>query len=559
MPEYDLVIRGGTVVDGTGLPRIRADVGVKNGRVAMVSGRIAAGGAKELDASGCIVAPGAIDLHTHYDAQLNWDPYASLSGWFGVTSLTVGQCGFGFAPTRPGDRDLNMRMMNRIEAIPLESMRQGMRWDWETFPEYMDSLDRQGLGVNVGALVPFSPLRGYVLGMMEARERTSVTEAELNQMKQILHDSMKAGAFGISADKNLEDRPEDGSWLPSHVASKEEFLGLARVMRDFGVGQIGWTIGISDDRPEQRDMLAEMVRISGRPLHVVLGDDEGYEWLEQMRQEGLPILAQQGSVPTIAEFKLSEYNLFDYMPNWVQPLVGSKEERIAKLSEDGIRDGMKKDVLDRPHPRTDWAQVQVVEVALERNLKYEGLSIADIATAEGKHPLDVFLDIALDEDLETEFAHPADGAGRDEARAERLSNPFVHISVSDGGAHTRFLVNSVWPVYFLAHWIRDYELMSLEQAHQKMSALPAWFSDMKNRGTLRVGDFADIMIYNMDELGLLYDKPRFETDFPGGEKRLVQKPTGMRYIIVNGAVTFIDNECTNALPGKLLRSYDMVG
>ena len=559
MPEYDLVIRGGTVVDGTGLPRIRADVGIKNGKVAMVSGRIAAGGAKELDASGCIVAPGAIDLHTHYDAQLNWDPYASLSGWFGVTSLTVGQCGFGFAPTRPEDRDLNMRMMNRIEAIPLESMRQGMRWDWETFPEYMDSLDRQGLGVNVGALVPFSPLRGYVLGMMEARERTSVTEAELNQMKQILRDSMKAGAFGISADKNLEDRPEDGSWLPSHVASKEEFLGLARVMREFGVGQIGWTIGISDDRPEQRDMLAEMARISGRPLHVVLGDDEGYEWLEQMRQEGLPILAQQGSVPTIAEFKLSEYNLFDYMPNWVQPLVGTKEERIAKLSEDGIRDGMKKDVIDRPHPRTDWAQVQVVEVALERNLKYEGLSIADIATAEGKHPLDAFLDIALDEDLETEFAHPADAAGRDEARAERLSNPFVHISVSDGGAHTRFLVNSVWPVYFLAHWIRDYGLMSLEQGHQKMSALPAWFSDMKNRGTLRVGDYADIMIYNMDELGLLYDKPRFETDFPGGEKRLVQKPTGMRYIIVNGAVTFIDNECTGALPGKLLRSYDMIG
>ena len=559
MPENDLAIRGGTVVDGTGLPRIRADVGIKNGRVAMVSGRIAAGGAKELDASGCIVAPGAIDLHTHYDAQLNWDPYASLSGWFGVTSLTVGQCGFGFAPTRPEDRDLNMRMMNRIEAIPLESMRQGMRWDWETFPEYMDSLDRQGLGVNVGALVPFSPLRGYVLGMMEARERTSVTEAELNQMKQILRDSMKAGAFGISADKNLEDRPEDGSWLPSHVASKEEFLGLARVMREFGVGQIGWTIGISDDRPEQRDMLAEMARISGRPLHVVLGDDEGYEWLEQMRQEGLPILAQQGSVPTIAEFKLSEYNLFDYMPNWVQPLVGTKEERIAKLSEDGIRDGMKKDVIDRPHPRTDWAQVQVVEVALERNLKYEGLSIADIATAEGKHPLDAFLDIALDEDLETEFAHPADAAGRDEARAERLSNPFVHISVSDGGAHTRFLVNSVWPVYFLAHWIRDYGLMSLEQGHQKMSALPAWFSDMKNRGTLRVGDYADIMIYNMDELGLLYDKPRFETDFPGGEKRLVQKPTGMRYIIVNGAVTFIDNECTGALPGKLLRSYDMIG
>ena len=558
MPEFDVVIRGGTVVDGTGIPRFRADVGIKNGRVAMVSGRIAAGGAKELDASGCIVAPGAIDLHTHYDAQLNWDPYATLSGWFGVTSLTVGQCGFGFAPTRPDDRDLNMRMMNRIEAIPLESMRQGMRWDWETFPEYMDSLDKQGLGVNVGALVPFSPLRGYVLGMIPARERTSVTEAELNQMKQILYDSMKAGAFGISADKNLEDRPEDGSWLPSHVASKEEFYALAQVMGQFGVGHLGWTIGISDDRADQRAMLAEMVRMSGRPLHVVLGDDEGYDWLNEVRAEGLPIVAQMGSVPTISEFKLSEYNLFDYMEHWVQPLVGTPEERIAKLSEDGVRVGMKQDVLDRPHPRTDWTKTQVVEVVHERNLKYEGLNISDIAEAEGKHPLDAFLDLALDEDLETEFAHPT-GARGDDAHAERIRSPYTHISVSDGGAHTRFLVNSVWPVYFLANWVRDQEIMSLEAAHQKMSALPAWFSDMKNRGTLRVGDWADVMVYNMDELGLLYDKPKFETDFPGGEKRLVQKPTGMRYTLVNGVVTFEGNDCTGALPGKLLRSYDQVG
>ena len=450
-----------------------------------------------------------------------------------------------------------MRMMNRIEAIPLESMRQGMRWDWETFPEYMDSLDQQGLGVNVGCLVPFSPLRGYVLGMIEARERTSVTEAELNQMKQILFDSMKAGAFGVSADKNLEDRPEDGSWLPSHVASKEEFLALSQVMAQFGVGHIGWTIGISDDRPAQRDMLEEMVRMSGRPLHVVLGDEEGYKWLQEKRAEGLPIIAQETAVPIIAEFKLSEYNLFDYLPNWVQPLVGTKPERIAKLSEDGVRVGMKQDVIDRPNSRTDWKQVQVVEVAHERNLKYEGLSIAEIAAAEGKEPLDAFLDLALDEDLETEFAHPV--ANSDEAIGRSITNPDVHISVSDGGAHTRFLVNSIWPVYFLGHWVRDQQLMTLEAAHQKMSALPARFADMKNRGTLRIGDFADVMIYNMDELGLLYDKPQFAADFPGGEKRLVQMPTGIRYVVVNGNVTFQENECTGALPGKLLRSYDQIG
>ena len=558
MAEFDLVIRGGTIVDGTGVPRYRADLAVKDGRVAMISGRINAAGAKELDAGGCIVAPGAIDLHTHYDAQLNWDPYASLSGWFGVTSLTIGQCGFGFAPTREGDRDLNMRMMNRIEAIPLESMRLGMRWDWETFPEYLDSLDRQGLGVNVGALLPFSPLRGYVLGMIPARERTSVTEAELNQMKQITYEAMKAGAFGISADKNLEDRPEDGSWLPSHVASEAEYLALAEVLGQFGVGHIGWTIGISDDRAQQRAMLADMVRISGRPLHVAMGDDEGYEWLKEVREEGLPVIAQQGAVPTIAEFKLSEYNLFDYMTNWVQPLVGTKEERIAKLSEDGVRSGMKRDVEERPHPRTDWNQVKVVVAAQERNFKYEGMSIAEIAQAEGKHPLDAFLDLALNEDLETEFGHPA-GGPEDDARAAHITNPYVHISVSDGGAHTRFLTNSVWPVYFLSHWIRDNELMTLEQAHYKISALPAWFSDFKNRGTLRVGDWADIIVYDLDKLGFEYDKPRFDTDFPGGERRLVQKPTGLRYTMVNGAVTFEGNDCTGALPGKLLRSYDMIG
>ena len=557
MPEYDLVIRGGTVVEGTGVPKYRGDVGIKNGRVAKISGNIPAGGTKEIDATGCIVAPGAIDLHTHYDAQLNWDPYATLSGWFGVTSLTIGMCGFGFAPTRPEDRDLNMRMMNRIEAIPLESMRLGMRWDWETFPEFLDSLDRNGLGLNVGALLPYSPMRGYVLGMMPARERTSVTEAELNQMKQITHEAMQAGAFGISWDKNLEDRPEDGGFLPSHVASSEEILALAEVVGQYGVGHVGRSLGLGDDHPQQRELLTQMMRLSGRPLHVGVNDEAGLAWFDAAHAEGLPLFNQQISMEIMGEFTLLEYNLFDFMPHWVKPLLGSLEDRVVQLSDPAVRADMKQDVENRPHPRTDWNRMIVLQVVHERNYKYEGMTINQIAEAEGKHPLDAFLDLALDEALETEFSHPEESYD-DEARAELLKDPYSHVSVSDGGAHTRFLTVATWPVHFLSHWVRDRELMTLEQGHHKISALPAWFADFTDRGTLRVGAWADIMVYNLDELGFLHKKPIFDTDFPGGERRLVQKPTGLRYTLVNGTVTFEGNDCTGALPGKLLRSYDMV-
>ena len=561
MKEFDVVIRGGTIVDGTGIPRYRGDLAIRDGRVARISGRIPSGAAKEIDASGCIVAPGAIDLHTHYDAQLNWDPYATLSGWFGVTSLTIGQCGFGFAPTRPEDRELNMRMMNRIEAIPLESMRLGMRWDWETFPEYLDSLDNQGLSVNVGSVFPFSPLRAYVLGMIPSRERTSVTDVELNEMKRIFYEAMQAGAFGFSADMNTGDRPEDGSWLPSHVASNEEYLGLSEVLSEFGVGHIGWTIAQSGGLPpekspaKQRELLAQMMRTSGRPLHVLLEQESARdEWVAQMRAEGLPLFTQELVMEVNAEFQLSEYNLFDSLPGWVNPLVGSIEERTLKLKDPDIRDEMKRDADARQLLRTDWSRVTVLETMHERNYKYDGSTIAEIAAAQGKHPVDAFLDLALDEGLETVFAHPVDPRPLD----ENILSPYGHVSVSDGGAHTRYLTTSTWPVEFLTYWIRDRQIMSLEQGHYKMSALPGWFADFKDRGTLRVGDWADVMVYNLDELGFQHDKMIYAHDFPGGERRIIQKPTGLRYTLVNGAVTFEGNDCTGALPGKLLRSCDMV-
>ena len=561
MAEYDVVIRGGTVVEATGVPRYKADVAVKDRRIAKISGRIRAGGASELDAGGCIVAPGAIDLHTHYDAQLNWDPYATLDGWFGVTTVTIGQCGFGFAPVRPEDREKSMRLMNRVEAIPLESMRLGMRWDWETYPQYLDSLERQGLGVNVGSLFPFSPLRGYVMGMMPARERAAATDRELNQMKQLFYEGMQAGAFGFAADKSEEDRAEDGGPLPSHVASDEEFLALAEVLGGLEMGWMGWTIGFSKNTRAQQGLLERMMEASGRPLHVLLGlgrTGDGDEWVTSCRERGLPVTAQKTCLSPEGRFKLSEYNLFDYMPSWVQPLVGTPHERARKLRDPEVRAAMKLDAAEQEHNRTNWHTTKVLQVAHERNQRYEGLPIEELAQLMGKHPVDAFLDLALDEGLETEFSVTELSEEAAAKVHEGLLNPFCHISSSDGGAHTRFLCNSIWPVHFLSYWVRERELMSLEAAYYKISVLPAWIAGYKDRGALRVGALADLIVYDLAELGLAYDRPLYMNDFPGGERRIVQKPKGLRYILVNGTVTFEENVCTGMLPGELLRSYNMV-
>ena len=565
MAEYDLVIRGGTVVDGTRLPAFKADVAVAQGRIARISGTIAGRGKRELDASGCIVAPGAVDLHTHYDAQLNWDPYCTLSGWHGVTTLTIGQCGFGFAPCRPEDRDLNMRMMNRIEAIPYDSMVKGMRWDWITFPEYLDSLERQGLGVNVASLFPYSPLPAWVLGARAARERTSVTAAELAQLRALFREGMAAGAFGFSADRNLIDRPEDGSFLPTQVASREEFLALAEVLREFGVGHIGWTIP-AEGLDGVRDPLAnELMAASGRPFHwgavVNLDSYPGIwqaqlEWLEDMHRQGYPMYGQVVCMGIDTRFTLAEYNLFDDMPGWVQPLVGTAAERAAKLRRREVRAAMKRDLDECMTTgfHKNWEKVKVLATAEPRNARLDGWSVARLAAEQRKHPLDAFLDLALDEALRTEFALTDFFSGDEEVLAKLITHPCTHISVSDGGAHTRFAVVATWPTHFLAHWVRDKGLMSLEDAHYKISALPAWIAGFRDCGLLREGFGADAIVYEPERLGFVYEKPVFADDFPGGERRIIQKARGYRYTIVNGAVTFEDGRCTGALPGKLLRS-----
>ena len=609
MPAFDKIIRNGTIIDGSGgTPAFRGDIAIKNGKIAMISGRIHGSAKEELDATGCIVAPGAVDLHNHYDLQLNWDPYATMSGWHGVTSVAIGQCGFGFAPCKPEDREGAMRLLTRIEAIPLRTMELGLSWDWETFPQWMDSLARKPLGVNVGALVPFNPLRLYVMGQEDSRERVDATEKETSQMKAIVHEAMSAGAFGWSSMKTLLNRPDDGRFIPSQVASNAEYLALAETMAEFGIGSIGWTRGQAerplppgevdllggagiigqssanalqfdpvegDVRGEGRDnFLIEMCKASGRPLQwgsVAYNEQEPERYKEQLafleraRSEGATMFAQTSSVPVSPVFELAEYNGFDAMPNWIDPFVGTPEERIVKLNTPGVRDKMKQDVGTwtgaggTTDVASNWSKMRIVEVRKDSNLQYEGMNVAELAEATGKHPMDAMLDLALDEDLLTEFSTDPTTGTNPEAVKEILNHPYTHPAVSDGGAHVRYLTVGTWPVNMLAMWARDRDAMSLEKAHYKISGLPAWIAGFTDRGMLREGMAADIIVYDLDKLGLQYDTAVYDNDFPGGERRIVQKAKGIRYTMVNGDITFTEGtECTGATPGKLLRSYDMV-
>ena len=558
--EYDLVVRGGTIVDGSGLPAYRADLAIKGGRMAKISGHIASGGAEELDASGCNVAPGAIDLHCHYDAQVNWDPYCSLSGWHGVTSLTIGQCGFGFAPTRPEDREANMEMMTRIEAIPMESMRVGMRWDWVTFTEYLDSLDRQGLGLNVASLFPYSPLRAWVLGVRASHERTSVTPEELERIKATFHEGMAAGAFGFSADLSLEDRPDDGSYLPTQVTSQEEYLALADVLGEFGVGHIGWTRGIPDRMGENKDcaFLEELVQRSGRPMQwgLVIAHEGSDSHIPCLRVVGGVASTRAAHVrPVHGRERVAELHARRLQHVRHDGPLGSRRRRVPEPSATPscpTRRG------GRPSRRRPWA-ARGAPTRRTSGRRWSSVRSSTSGTSPRRVcPWPRSPAVRARTRLTPSWTSPPTRTWTRSLPSPTCMCPTPTssgtrtptYSLSDGGAHTRYQVATTWPTYFLAHWVQDQQLMTVEQAHYKMSALPAWIAGFRDRGTLHEGLAADIIVYDPEKLGFAEGDPVYANDFPGGERRLIQKAVGYRYTIVNGQVTLIESEPTGALPGQ---------
>jgi N-acyl-D-aspartate/D-glutamate deacylase len=565
MPELDVVLKDGLVVDGTGAQRYRADVGIRDGRIAKIGRLKASDAARALDAGGAIVAPGFVDLHTHYDAQLFWDPYLSLSGWHGVTSVVIGNCGFGFAPMRPELRERAMLTMTRVEAIPYASMAEGMPWDWVTYPEFLDSVDRQPKAVNVLPYVPIAPLLIWVLGFERAKAGVLPTDIEHRELRRLLHQCMDAGGCGWSAQRLHPDGPGavqrdyDGGPMVTDVMHDATALELAQVLAERNAGFVQMALSTADGAHDFLHM-EELAQVSGRPLlyNVVQGFVRYPEahraqiaWLDSCRERGVRIYGQGVTTASAFTFTFEDWNLFDDDPQWLEATLGTHEERKRKLADPARRPALR--AYESGIVTVGIPDIKVIECFSDATRPFENLTLGEVAARTGRHPVDVMLDAAVADDLRTVFyAEPANVSR--EAMRDLVGHPWILPGVSDGGAHTKFFTGGRYPTEFLATIVREESMCSLEHAHWRLSALPAHCAGFRGRGTLVEGAPADLVVYDYERLACL--PTEVAHDFPGGEWRRVQRARGYRYILVNGQVTVEDDRETQVHSGRLLRHGD---
>ena len=572
MADYDIIIKGGTIVDGTRTPRYISDLAIKDGKIAKIGGVRRSSASNELDASGLIVAPGFVDLHTHYDAQIQWDPYCTISGWHGVTSVAIGNCGFGFAPCEATDeaRDRAMLALTRNEAIPYEPMKLGMLWDWVTFPEFLNTMERIPKGVNVLSYVPLTPIYAYVMGYDQAKSRRP-TEAELAEMCRLVHEGMDAGGCGWSAQvlgPNSVQRDYDGSPMITDLMTDDELLTFARVLRERDEGTIELAYRGTGEEGRLLDdstmaFFERVAEVANRPVlyqAVIMNQNnpeqhrQRLRWLEECAKKQVRVYGQGSTRRASFEVTFEDWNLFDESPTWREVTLGTPAERKEKMQNTKLRAALRAEWDAGLLPETiiegSVAGLIVEEVGRRDFEKYLGLSVGQIAQEEGKHVIDALLDIVVEDNLQTEFEGPV-ARNNPQYGAEMMESPYVVAGVSDGGAHVKFNPGGNYSTELLAWLVRDEGVLSLEDAHFKLSYLPAFLGGFRDRGFIREGAPADVVVYDLDKLAV--GTLEVAHDLPGGDWRRVQRPQGYRWILVNGEITQEDGKTTGALSGKLLR------
>jgi len=555
---FDLVIRNGLVVDGTGAPGRRADVAVAGGRIAAV-GRVADGAAREIDASDLVVAPGFIDPHTHYDAQICWDGAVTPSSWHGVTSVVMGNCGVGIAPCRPAAREVAMRDLVNVEAIPFEVLDRGITWDWETFPEYLDAAARRRPAVNLAFLAPLTPFRHYVMG--EASLERAATPEETARIAALLGEALDAGAFGFSSTVLNQHLGFGGRPLACRNASRAELAAYAGTLKSRGKGaiEVALTRQIAVLEDDEHEILDLLVTASGRPVtFIALFDrDDLPDAVRDTLRKAAPQIArgarpQTSPLPLTREINMRSPFSFAAFPSWKRIFEDkSKDAQAAVYRDPAFRNQFRAE-LKRPQTFANWSRITVHEVKSPALKRWEGMTVAEIAAAQGKDGVDAFLDLTLEDGLENEFTLVTFN-NRVDRMAEILNNPSMLLGLGDGGAHVDMLCDSGYPTYVLGTWVRERNVLTLEQAVHRMTADPADFFGIRDRGRLAPGLAADITIFDPATVGSAA-RPERRYDLPGGAKRMVMRGRGIEHTIVNGVVTWEKDALTGAAAGGVLRS-----
>jgi N-acyl-D-aspartate/D-glutamate deacylase len=563
--QYDVLIRNGSVVDGSGMPRFRADVGIVAGKIAAI-GKIRDSAKEVIDAEGHVVAPGFIDGHTHMDAQVFWDPLGTCSCWHGITSVVMGNCGFSLAPCSEEKKLMVIRNLERAEDISPQAMEAGIRWSWTTFPEYLDSVERLPKGINYAAYMGHSALRTHIMG-----ERAFTDEAsddDLEAMKNEIRAAMRAGAIGFTTSRTRNHQTPDGQPVASRLASWEEVRQLVGTMGEMGTGVFeiaGEDTGLNPDRiQDYLNRLKALAVESGVPVTYGMFSAPKapdywrpfFDLADETAEAGGRIFVQVHSRSISVLQSFETVTSFDKLPVWCELRKLSLTEQEAALRNPDLRHKL---IESANNPAQDSGRAVGAE-ARAANFKWlfpimdravpPYQSVQDIAQERGQDPVEVYIDLALEKGLKRFFMQPLTNTNNDHV-LEMMRHPRSVITFSDSGAHVSQIMDSSLQTHLLSYWVREREAMSLEEAVQQLSFVPASHWGLTGRGLLREGWQADVVIF--DPKTVAPQVPTLTYDLPAGARRLKQKADGFLATVVNGEVVLRNNEHTGALPGQLLR------
>ena len=564
MTDYDLVIRGGTIIDGTGRPGTEGDVAIKDGKIAVV-GVVSGKGAEEIDARGKMVTPGFVDIHTHYDAQAVWDSHLAPSAWHGVTTVVMGNCGVGFAPCKPADRQKLIELMEGVEDIPGAVMHEGLTWEWESFAEYLSALERKKRDVDVCALLPHAAVRVFVMGE-RAINLENANQADIAQMREIAREAMKDGAFGFSTSRSLSHKTLKGEATPTLRAQEDELAGIAMGMKDAGTGMLEFVSEWSPDPKAEFDMLRRVTEASGRPTVFTLTQRHTRPEVWRDLLAGADKAAAAG-VSIRPVFPPRAIGVLLGLTGSQNPFLGTRTyqsvaalplaERVARMRDPQVRTAIlsedPKEFNTFPlFHRLQWDSMYRFGNPPDYLPKQEN-SFAAMAAREGRTPQEIAYEVLLESDG-TDFIYTtlSNYAYGDLSVAETLlNNRNCIMGLGDGGAHVAFILDSGYQTWLLTHWGRTTGKFAPEELIRRLTSDTASAAGLHDRGILRAGMKGDVNIIDWNRLGA--DKPYIANDLPAGGKRLLQTVHGYEATIVSGQVTYREGVATGALPGKLVR------